>query len=918
MAGPHLTLTNGQLVIAGDVTIDGDIDGDGSPDITIIADVNSRVLTVQAGTSTLEGLTITGGNSIYGAGIDVGASVNLTIINSAITDNHVGGGIRNVGHLMLDGVTVSGNSSASDGGGIANVLNGANLTIIDSTIANNTATLNGGGLTMSGGTRATLTNVTLSGNEAHGSYGGGAIFSGGDLTLSQVTITGNHADTSGGGIYVRAGSLEVSNSIMAGNAADDAGDEVFAFFGGADYAGVSVIGVGSDTDASDHVVQVSALGDLFANVAANVSTGVVSGVLANNGGKVQTVALAASVSNPALDASSSSIPTTDARGMARDDLSLVANANGSPADLGAYELHDDLTIAGTVTGQTITDQQTVAPFSAVTIADPDLPAQIVTVKVMLDHPGQGAFTPASLTASGFTANVGVAGQYDFTGVAADATTAIQQLVFAPVANTQATMTFSIAVSDGLASASNSQTTVVISDVTLPAAPTIALAHDSGTSGADNLTNDPSIVYSGENGATLQYKVDGAANFSSIVPTFATDGSADGSHTVSVRQRDAAGNVGPVASLTFTLDTTAPAAPSIALTNDTGISSSDRITTDPTISYGAAENGGALLYKVDGAANFSTTLPNFATDGSADGVHTVSVQQRDAAGNFGAVASLSFILDTAAPAAPSVALAHDTGSSATDHLTNNAAIVYGGAENGATLLYKADGAVNFSTVAPTFAGDGAHTVTVAQRDIAGNIGASSSLTFMLDTTAPQLTGLTASPASGNHFAGSVIDFTLAFNEAVGVTGGTPTLALNTGRTAGYDAAETAALHDAHKLAFDYLVSSSDPKTPSLAVTGLVAHGATVADLAGNAADLTSVHATFNGLSVNDPPGTIIPAYTINGFTRPALLLDTTGHLVVDNAGAQFMAEYGMKALYFGLPASTPFPPVIDTHADFHLT
>ncbi|MDO9296375.1 hypothetical protein [Bradyrhizobium sp.] len=49
-----------------------------------------------------------------------------------------------------------------------------------------------------------------------------------------------------------------------------------------------------------------------------------------------------------------------------------------------------------------------------------------------------------------------------------------------------------------------------------------------------------------------------------------------------------------------------------------------------------------------------------------------------------------------------------------------------------------------------------------------------------------------------------------------------------------------------------------------------------------------------------------------------MLDLAGRLIADNAGAQFMADYGTKALYLGLPASTPFPPVIDTHADFHLT
>ena len=164
-------------MIASNVTVEGDVNGDGTADITIDAGGTTRVLSVGAVTSTLDGLVITGGSGAYGAGIETAG--DLTVRNSTITDNHVGGGIRNVGTLWLDRVTVSGNSSASDGGGIANGLPGAELHIVNSTIANNTAALNGGGLTMIGGTSATLTNVTMSGNNAGGIYGGGAIFSGG-------------------------------------------------------------------------------------------------------------------------------------------------------------------------------------------------------------------------------------------------------------------------------------------------------------------------------------------------------------------------------------------------------------------------------------------------------------------------------------------------------------------------------------------------------------------------------------------------------------------------------------------------------------------------------------------------------------------------------------------------------------------
>src|SRR4051794_972765 len=72
LLGGTLVLTGGELALAHDLTIDGDVNDDGRPDITIDADGahggTTRVLNVYAPTATLDGLVITGGNSNYGAG----------------------------------------------------------------------------------------------------------------------------------------------------------------------------------------------------------------------------------------------------------------------------------------------------------------------------------------------------------------------------------------------------------------------------------------------------------------------------------------------------------------------------------------------------------------------------------------------------------------------------------------------------------------------------------------------------------------------------------------------------------------------------------------------------------------------------------------------------------------------------------
>src|SRR5882757_7237983 len=55
-------------------------------------------------------------------------------------------------------------------------------------------------------------------------------------------------------------------------------------------------------------------------------------------------------------------------------------------------------------------------------------------------------------------------------------------------------------------------------------------------------------------------------------------------------------------------------------------------------------------------------------------------------------------------------------------------------------------------------------------------------------------------------------------------------------------------------------------------------------------------------------TSIPAYSIGGITRPELFLDPSGNIVLTPAAQSFVDTYGIKALYFGCPPGTPFPPI----------
>ncbi|RQX97969.1 hypothetical protein DF118_35310, partial [Burkholderia stagnalis] len=115
-----------------------------------------------------------------------------------------------------------------------------------------------------------------------------------------------------------------------------------------------------------------------------------------------------------------------------------------------------------------------------------------------------------------------------------------------------------------------------------------------------------------------------------------------------------GNTSDPTSFSFTLDTSS-AAPGVALTTDSGSSSSDHITNVGTLNLTGVETGATVQYSVDNGAHWNTSFS------AVEGLNDVQVRQTDIAGNTSNPTSFSFTLDTSS-AAPGVALATDSGSS----------------------------------------------------------------------------------------------------------------------------------------------------------------------------------------------------------------------------------------------------------------
>ncbi|MEP6760345.1 MAG: Ig-like domain-containing protein, partial [Sporichthyaceae bacterium] len=316
----------------------------------------------------------------------------------------------------------------------------------------------------------------------------------------------------------------------------------------------------------------------------------------------------------------------------------------------------------------------------------------------------------------------------------------------------------------------SSSVTVINNASLPTVTVTSVSPTPNGSGYNN--SSPVIVNltasAGLGIASITYTVDAGSPVTVTTSTAAVSVSGDGTHTITFSARDTAGNDSATGSDVVRIDTVAPSAPSapgLTAASDSGSSSTDGITkvTAPTFT-GTAEAGSTVtLY--DGVTSVGSGIATggvYTINSSllASGVHTMTVKATDLAGNMSpASASSSVTIDTTAPAAPSAPFliaASDSGSSSIDRITNVTTPTFTGtAENGSTVtLYNGatvvgtavatGGAYSVTSSALT---TGVKPMTVKATDVAGNTGvASTSTSITIDITAPAKPGTPDLPAA----------------------------------------------------------------------------------------------------------------------------------------------------------------------------
>jgi hypothetical protein len=380
--------------------------------------------------------------------------------------------------------------------------------------------------------------------------------------------------------------------------------------------------------------------------------------------------------------------------------------------------------------------------------------------------------------------------------------------------------------------------------------------------------------------------------------------------------------------TLAIDTTAPAVVSVVasgagISNGNGdldagnavrltLTMSEAVTVTggtPTLTL---NDGGTATYIGGSGSNaltFSCTVAagQNTSDLAVTAVNLNSATVADTAGNAanlgGAVSSLAGTLqiDTTAPSVLSVAASGsgisngtgdlDAGKTVTLTLTMSEVVTVAGGtptftlNDGGTATYvggSGSAALTFSYIVATgqntadLAVTGINLKGATVTDSAGNAanlsGALASLagTLQIDTTAPSVLSVAASGSgivngTGDLNAGKTVTLTLNLSEAVTVAGGTPTLTLNDGGTATYVGGSGSAA-----LTFSYTVGAGQ-NTADLAVTAVNLNSATVADSAGNVANLSG--------ALGSPAGTL----QIDTTAPSVLSVAASGNGIVNGTG-----------------------------------
>ena len=707
-----------QLVIAKNLTIDGDLNNDGVADVTISGQYKTQVLKVNSGvTATLDGLVITKGLAA-GDGSNGGSGISAA--------NLLGAGISNFGNLTLNNVSVTENA-ASGGGGGGGVTNG------------NFGGAGGGGGAVGGG------NGGRGGNTGNGS----GVYAGTAGTANQggkgggySTMGGNGGSSSGGagstGIYGytngSVGGTATSGGLSIGGGGGGSGWNGAGGKGGGAAGGIynasgatlTIVGTSSITG------NIGAGGGGGGSAAGSGTTlnggdgGLGVGAIWNKGTVLITAANFAALGGSAntgasgngglaTNASAGSKPTA-VNGLF-NDIGGTANTAYSPAPVATIVVSNTAQHIGSTSQVTITFNQAVTGFTSADLTISNGTLGTLTTSDNITY--TATFTPSASVTSATNQIV-----LDNTGVTATSTGT-------PGTGTTSSNTFSIdtvrptatvtVVAPTLSTTVNSTVNITFSE----AVSGFSLTDMSASNGTlSNLTTSDNIHWT----ATLTPSASNSSsgNVVTLDNTLYTDTATNA-------------GTGTTTSNTYAIDTVLPT--STIVVSDTALSISGN-TSLVTITFSEAVTGltaGAFtvadgilsnLGSNDGGLTWTATLtasPGVTHTGDVITLNNTAVS--DGAGNAGSgtTNSNTYAVDTARPNATVVFANTNLGIGQTSLVT----ITFSEAVTGFT---NADLIVSNGTLSAVSSNDGGTTWTATFTPTASIVSASNHIT--LDNTGVQ--------------------------------------------------------------------------------------------------------------------------------------------------------------------------------------
>ncbi|WP_229257303.1 Ig-like domain-containing protein, partial [Duganella callida] len=552
--------------------------------------------------------------------------------------------------------------------GAANDITVAKLTLKGEGGATRTLTTSGNVEVLS----STSFAVTLSGADASAVAAllnkNGAISAGGTSYVLSAADDWNSAigntNTAVGGVSVVVSNAVNSAPTITGAAAANVNDNATI----QPFGGVTVADVNGD--------------NVSLTISFNAANGTLSGAgLAGGNGSYTlsasspaalTAQLKALVFTPTANQAAVGVGVNTTFTLTATDSNGAASAANSATVITATSVNDAPVLSGVAAGQSMTAGGTLRPFASVTLSDPDVGATVI-VTVTPDSASKGAFTAASLAASGFVTTDGGVSYTMAASAPSAAQAALQALVYKSTTGLNATTTFTVTMNDGSVIVTNNATTVVSAAPSSTTALTVAFSHDSGISNSDLITNVAGQTISGTlsgnlaGGESVQVSLDNGATWTNATASVGAstwslaNQTLSGSGTLQVRVTNPGGSSTPL-SASYVLDTTAPTTTngSVAFSADTGASGTDLITKTAaqTISGTLGANlaaGEHVEVSLNNGASWAVASATGANSWqlagqTLAGSNTLQVRVVDAAGNAGPVSSNAYVLDTAAPTA----------------------------------------------------------------------------------------------------------------------------------------------------------------------------------------------------------------------------------------------------------------------------